>query len=106
MGKIKRYTGSCQFCCMDTITASEVIYESSVEFLPLIIDAEGITLNILSDWAGKNLEDWEDWKVRIEWCKDIRGIRQKLEYWLNDKTISTMINGWRNLRERYVSWVR
>lgn len=91
---------------MDTITASEVIYESSVEFLPLVLEADGIKLNVLSDWSGKTLEDWEDWKVRIEWCNDAPGIRSKLEYWINDETLSTMISGWRNLRERYVSWVR
>lgn len=91
----------------DKINASEIVYELSVAFLPLIVEAGPISLKIESDWEGKTLEDWEKWKLRVEWSRDKLGLRLKLAGWLEEgKTPAKMAQGWRNLRERYVSWIR
>jgi len=90
----------------DKINVSEIIYELSVTFLPLILKTDRITLKIKSIWNGKNLEDWGNWKLKIEWEKDELGIKSWLEKWLKMETPNKMMQIWRNLKDRYVSWVK
>jgi len=94
------------FVAGDKVNLSELIYELSVTFLPLVVKAEDIVLTIRTIWKDKNLEDWENWKLEVEWEKDTLGIRTQLEHWLNAEITQTMVQGWRNLKERYVSWVK
>jgi len=94
------------FIEQDKINVSEIIYEMSVTFLPLILKADGITLKIKSIWNGKNLKDWENWKLKITWEKDELGVKSGLEKWLNMKVPRRMVQGWKDLKERYVSWVK
>jgi hypothetical protein len=90
----------------DPISVSELIYELSVAFSPLFVEGNGISLMVESDWAGKTLEDWEDWKLRVTWLKDEWSFQLKFDNWLKHPLIAQMLYGWRNLKERYVSWVK
>ena len=90
----------------DKLNASEVIYELSVAFSPLKLKAGELEIQIESDWDGKTLEDWEEWKIKIEWRTDELGLQPKLAYWVSHGVPGQMIEGWRDLRKRYVCWMK
>ena len=84
---------------------SELLYELAVAFNPVILEAGGIEIRIESNWQGKTLEDWEDWKVRIIWKQDQSGLEIAIDKWMKSEIAVQMIECWKKLRKRYVSWL-
>lgn len=87
------------------VSISELLYELSITFLPLFIESDDITLKIESNWTGKTLEDWESWKIRLNWIEDQFGSKQKFEDCLKEEVPNKMALAWENLKERYVKWL-
>jgi hypothetical protein len=84
---------------------SELLYELAVAFNPVILEAGGIEIRIESNWQGKTLEDWEDWKTRIIWEKDQSGLEIAIDKWLKSDIADHMVECWKKLSKRYVSWL-
>lgn len=88
----------------DKVNISEIIYELAVSFQPLFIEAEGLSLKVESLWDGKTLEDWEDWKINVEWIRDDINLKHEIDRWMNSNLPQRIITGWGKLKERYIKW--
>lgn len=86
------------------VNISELLYELSVAFKPLIIKSDGLKFEIKSNWRGKTLEEWEKWQIKLNWLEDKNKIKPKIKKWKKKKTPKKMMKGWKKLRERYVEW--
>jgi len=88
----------------DKVNISEIIYELAVSFQPLFAETSGLCLKIESLWDGKTLEDWEEWKIGVEWVKDEMNLKPEIDRWMSSNLPRKLIDGWLKLKERYVTW--
>ena len=84
---------------------SELLYELAVSFNPVVLEGEGLEIHIESNWKGKTLEDWEEWKIRIIWKIDEIGLEKEIDTWMGGDIAQNMLNCWEKLKKRYVSWL-
>jgi len=89
----------------NNFTVSELIYELAVPFNPVILESDNIEIHILNNWREKTLEEWEEWKIHIEWENDSQNIQQDIDQWMSGDTAMRMLQGWDKLKKRYVRWL-
>jgi len=62
-------------------------------------------MNNWKNWKSKTLEDWKDWKIRIIWKEDPEKIEEEIDKWLQVDIVKKIIDCWKKVKARYVSWL-
>ena len=96
----------------DIYNVSEILYELAVAFQPLEIKATKnnnvlLRLNIDIEWAGKDLKDWEDWRLEVKIIEDKMNLKERIFGWVREMKspeLAELLKGWQLLKKRYLSW--
>ena len=89
----------------DKVNVSEILYELAVSFQPLILKTDGLELELLSEWTGKNLNSWENWVIGIKWHKDDIKLNEETQKLRKQEINQKICIGWSNLKKRHVHWL-
>ncbi len=81
------------------VNISEVVYELAVAFDPLFLQTENMKMIVHSDWEGKNLQDWEAWKISIE--NDFK-VNALIDQSLDTEMAHKIHQGWKVMETRFI----